>query len=569
MEANDVDLKELLLKPYIYYIPIYQRTYKWTKKECANLVKDLVQFSEKTSENLSKKYFMGTITCTHKKEKDENGFYPHQIIDGQQRLTTFTILYLALYLHIKERENKKTFKMKSKPIYEGLIHTSDDFGSLHKKIVHQMRDRADYESLFQSNPRNSRMKSNLKYFLNYLQDKEGNADKLLDALNRVNLIFIQLREGNENPQKIFETINSSGVKLTTSEQFKNLLLMSIHASKQEHVYKTYWEPMEKELGTKIDEFMFYYTTIHEGMITQKDLYRSFRSHVNESKLSRIEMIQQIHAYHKYYQMVKNATHRDSDIDKKLKFIKEFDYGVMTPMIMYLLYMLDQGRFEKKDALDSLHLMESFIVRRFLSGLHLEGLNDMLARVFKQEVFLSMEKKKERFTPFLSEFFRSKESNTGRFPKNGEVRNGLLNPLYANLRKKSALRAILLSLSNLETDISVLDRNLSIEHIMPQTLTLEWKEELGDEFERIHKQYLHTLCNMTLTAYNPRLSNHLFSIKKDISGGYDSSSLSLNRTLSQKQKWNEQEMLSYGEALIEKVITHWPYPSGRNIEKEEV
>lgn len=551
MQVRKLYLRDFLEGTNVFQIPLYQRKYKWTKKECSKLIKDLLNFSKKSNLNY---YFLGSIISFSNDLKNEDGFFEYKIVDGQQRLITFALLFKAIYDFIREREVRENFPVNSITIYKNTLHCLNDRDELKQKFFLHGSDQQYFDLLINDKSSDSNMYNNYLYFKNTLKKHSSSFKELFKAISNVNILLITLNEDQKNPHLIYETINSSGVPLTVNDLCKNLLLMNFEEKDQVFYFKEYWLPMEINLGGKFEVFIHHYIVTQIGEVVAKtEVYERFRnkSHELESK----ELLEDLFKKHSIYLNILNGTYPNKRIEKHLCFIKRFEYSVLNPLILETLSRFEDGIMTENQTIDLLLFLEGYIVRRFVCNTPAQGLNDTFSRVFKSF-------KKENITEDVLSYFSNRGNAGCSIPKDTTLKENILKPIYGTFKRNSILKAILLRIEETHFGEIPEHNNLTIEHIMPQTITERWKQELGEDCELTHKTYLNTICNLTLTGYNPELSNKSFFEKKTHNLGYKNSTLTLNQIISEYEEWNELSMNDYGVKIVEEIISIWPYTEWR-------
>ena len=550
-----------------YIIPVYQRNYDWKQKQCEQLFNDLIQIIKK--DRLT--HFFGSIVTS---SANKAGKSDYLVIDGQQRITTISILFTAMVNLIKsgiiipidsrlaEKIEKKFLvdeyqieerKLRLKPI-------KDDCISFDKLITNDPTEYVESSNITQ----------NYHYFESRIQKKEITIDELYEAISRLQIIDIYL-DKEDNPQLIFESLNSTGLDLTEGDKIRNFILMGLEATKQEEYYEKYWNKIEKCTAYNVSGFIRNYLTLIQKKIPNiNNVYFTFKEFVLEKmdigNATDCEIILKDMLY--YAQIYSRIiTSKVSSKDVISSILCRLNYIEMTVMYPFLLAMFgheQKGEITRKDIEESLKAIESFIFRRIICNYPSNSLNKIFCALDAEVMKIKESNLETTYSQILIYCLQNKKG-TADFPSDNEFINGLKERDIYHMFKK--YREYLFDrLENGETveRVNVIDmmenQDLTIEHIMPQTLSDEWKKELGQNYQQIQDEKLHTLVNLTLTGYNSKYSNNPYLYKKTCEGGFKYSGLNLNKILLDYDKWTEVEMKERFSYLTEKAKSLWPYPS---------
>ncbi|MCM3618456.1 DUF262 and DUF1524 domain-containing protein [Sutcliffiella horikoshii] len=380
---------------------------------------------------------------------------------------------------------------------------------------------------------------------------------LYHGMSKLIVVDISLDRDHDNPQLIFESLNSTGLDLSQADLIRNYILMKLETKEQEILYKSYWHPMEKGFGnfnesSLFDRFMRDYLTVKTGRIPNiKNVYADFKEYVSRQKeISIEEILKDIYQYSKYFVNLAFQSEKDKEIKDVLVDINSLKVDVSYPFLLEVYDDYTKGRVTKEDFIAILKLVEAYVFRRAICGVPTNSLNKTFATLGKEIV-------KEDYLQSVQAVFALKDSYR-RFPNNEEFMRELKVKDVYNFRNRNYL---LRKLENHKRKEIVDIESYTIEHIMPQNenVSIEWKKSLGENWEEIQKTYLHTLGNLTLTRYNSELSDKPFILKRDMEGGFGDSPLRLNRGLGKLEKWNEEEIVTRGNRLAELAVSVWSYP----------
>lgn len=556
MKATETNFLRFLQGSKQFIIPIYQRKYSWTLRQCKQLWSDIVRAVE--DENI-KGHFVGSVVYIEKGIYQISSVPQLLVIDGQQRMTTLTLLLLAL---ANASENSgKTFDMTKKKILNYYLVNNDEDGELYHKLILTQRDKDTLISLILGKQLpeefSQKIYENYHFFLDTIINSGIDLNKLYQGIQKLIVVDISLDRDHDNPQLIFESLNSTGLDLSQADLIRNFVLMKLEPKEQAELYNEYWYPMEKSFGdfndaTLFDRFVRDYLTMKTGRIPNiQEVYSTFKEHVHQYKdLSVEQIVQDIYRYSKHFVKIVFQKEKDKVINQALADINILKVDVSYPFLLEIYDDYDQQILSKDDFVNILKLVEAYIFRRSICGVPTNSLNKTFAT-------LSKEIDKVNYLESTTVVLLSKESQR-RFPKNEEFVQELVIKDVYNFRNRNYL---LRKLENFNRKEIVDIESYTIEHIMPQNpnLSQEWRQDLGEQWEEVHKVYLHTLGNLTLTRYNSELSDKSFQTKRDLEGGFADSPLRLNRELRNLDSWNMDEILKRAKRLADLALQVWEYP----------
>lgn len=544
-----------------FVIPIYQRVYSWEKEQCKQLWDDII----KTGGNDQiEGHFIGSIVFVH------DGIYTTNynellIIDGQQRLTTITLLFIALRDHLND-EDEFLEKFSCQKIQNRYLINSDEKGDKRFKLILSEPDRDTLLSLIDENRRKPsepslKIMENFKLFEEWIRKNTDKLETIFKGLDKLMVVEISLERGKDNPQLIFESMNSTGKDLTQTDLIRNYILMGLEPEKQKIFYKKYWRAMEEDFKqdeTLFNQFVRHYLTIKTREIPNiNKVYEAFKRYQQERGIETEALLQDLQKYCGYFCRIvfkkeddKNLNKEaDKDLNKALSFLVDLEMDVIYPLLLELYSDYKDGVLFKADFILIIALIESYICRRAVCGLGTNGLN---------KIFASFTKKinKDQYLESIKAHFLSLETTKGKFPKDSEFKNLFITIDFYNLKEK---KYFLERLENFDTKEPVNTKECTIEHIIPQTLTEEWKRDLGENFQAIHDKYLHTIGNLTLTGYNEKYSNNSFQEKRDMEKGFKQSPLKLNQSLRDLEVFGEEQIKKRANDLADWALKIWTYP----------
>lgn len=554
MKALESNFFRFLQGTKQFVIPIYQRTYSWTKEQCEQLWNDIIKAG--TDENTSG-HFIGAIVYIEKGIYQVSSVNQLLVIDGQQRLTTLSLLLLALanYYELKEGTADKT---KKKLLNYYLLNSEENDIQKYKLNLTQT-DKETYFSIIDGTepPRNysPRIVENYKYFEENIRKSKLEPDEILRGIQKLFIVDVSLDRNYDNPQLIFESLNSTGLDLSQADLIRNFILMGQEPKAQEELYKKYWLPMEQNYGYEysayFDRFMRDFLTIKTGSIpTMRDVYKEFKKYLmNLNHKPMNEIVKEIKYYSDIYVAIAFARSDDKEINEAFNDIIELKVEVSYPFLIQVFSDYLNNIIDKKSFIEILRTVESYVFRRAVVGIPTNSLNKTFANLYKEI----------NKDDYLNSFYAAMllKDSYRRFPTDEEFKEEFVIKDFYNFRNRNYL---LRKLENFDRKEKVQIEEYTIEHIMPQNknLSKEWREMLGENWETVHKKYLHTIGNLTLTRYNPELSDKSFIEKREMKGGFKDSPIRLNSDLARLDRWSEKEIIKRSNDLAEKAIKIFAY-----------
>ncbi len=539
-----------------FVIPVYQRNYDWRQKHCEQLFNDLINISKS-----NQTHFLGSVVSIYHDDGDDREYL---IIDGQQRITTISLLLLAIYkLLDKKILNAKVDKDQIKNEY--LINKySKEEKKIRLKPIKD--DKSAFACLFNNEEDyilDSNITTNYKYFFERIKEEKISLDNLFSAIKKLLIVEIELKNGEDDPQLIFESLNSTGLDLTEADKVRNFVLMKESPQNQNILYENFWNKIEKNTGFNVSNFIRDYLTFKERKIPNKsEVYLSFKNYVQINVLKTEKLLEDLLKYSQYYKIISFSNDDNEDINKILYRINNLETVVMYPFLLEVYDDFNNQIIDLK-ALESILLtLESYIFRRLVCDVPTNALNKIFMILGKE--IKKHEDYKENYVDIFTYILLNKKS-TQRFPRDEEFETSITTRDVYNFKSKNRIH-LLERLENHDNKEEVKIEELitlnilNIEHIMPQTLTKNWKDEIGDDWEKTHEKYLHTLGNVTLTGYNSKMSNKLFCEKRDMEHGFRESRLSLNKDLQMISCWNEEAIRKRAEKLKNIALNIWKLPA---------
>ncbi|GAA8306360.1 DUF262 and DUF1524 domain-containing protein [Helicobacter pylori] len=537
-------------------IPIYQRLYSWEKEQCKQLWDDIIKIG---GNDKMDGHFIGSILyvldgITH----SDNALL---IIDGQQRLTTITLLLTALRDHLNDEDKRKE-------IEDHYLINSDKDGDKKFRLILSESDRDTLLSLIDKDRRkpsepSSKIVENFKLFEEWIRKNTNKLETIFKGLEKLMIVEIALEKEKDDPQLIFESMNSKGIELTQTDLIRNYIIMETEAEKQEGFYNKYWRAMEEDFKQNekwFDRFVRHYLTIKTREIPNiNKVYVAFKHYQQERGIETEALLQDLQKYCGYFCQIVFKKEADKDLNKALGFLVDLEMDVIYPLLLELYSDYSDGVLSKQDFIPIIALIESYLFRRAVCGLGTNSLN----KVFPS--FTKHIQKDEYFKSLKAHFSYLTEKQ--RFPNNDEFKDCFITiDFYKKFKKKT--KCFLERLENFgDTKEPVDTQKCTTEHIMPQKLTEEteeWKKDLGENFQEIHDKYLHTIGNLTLTGYNSDYRNKSFQEKQGMEKGFKNSPLRLNKSLGGLESFGEKEIEKRASDLADWALKIWTYP---NLEAE--
>ncbi len=533
-------------------IPIYQRLYSWEKKQCKQLWDDIIKIGGDDKMN---GHFIGSILYVLDGIKHSDNTL--LIIDGQQRLTTITLLLTALRDHLND-------EVKRKEIEDHYLINSDKDGDKKFRLILSESDKDTLLSLIDKDRRKPSEPS-LKIVENFKLFEEwvSNTDKLetiFKGLEKLTIVWIALTKEKDDPQLIFESMNSKGMELAQTDLIRNYIVMETEIEKREGFYNKYWRAMEENFKQNekqdkklFDRFVRHYLTIKTREIPNiNKVYAGFKDYQQKEGIEIEDLLKDLQKYCGYFCQIKFKKEADEGLKNALGFLVDLDMDVVYPLLLELYSDYSDGVLSKQDFIPIIALTESYLVRIAVRG-GTNGLNKLFASFAKHI-------QKDEYFESLKAHFGSLTNNQ-KFPNDDEFKDRLITVAFYNKFKKKT-KCFLERLENFGKDTKepVDTQKCNIEHIMPQTLTPEWQRDLGENFQAIHDKYLHTIGNLTLTGYNQEYSNKSFQEKRGMEKGFKDSPLRLNKGLRDLKSFGEEEIKKRASDLADLALKIWTYPN---------
>lgn len=573
MKGYAKPLLEIICGPQIQFvIPVYQRNYDWLIDNCDQLFSDLVKLSR--SNRCS--HFFGSIVTS-----SADSSYNRLVIDGQQRLTTISLLLLAGIKAVKDGAIEISEESKIDEAYEVFLKAKFCNSERKIKLVPIENDRIAYDKIFNeedSFDEDSKVTRNYRHFYDLLTRKPQalSFDQLLDTIKRLQIISIEL-DSDDDAQLIFESLNSTGLALTEADKIRNYLLMSLTPEEQQMCFKNYWQNIEQATEDQPTKFLRDYLTIQQQLqrpVRQSNIYYEWKKYMDghERKEELVKMLDYAH----YYQQVTEAKLSTAKLSEKMRHICNIETDVTNVFFIQFLRYASANSLSEDEIFKVIDLVENYLARRIVCNMPGNALTQVFCALHK-DVLKSIEEYSSAnvelgnsYSDILAYHIMRRDGNYQlprdmQFVESIKTRDAyhMLKPFQIFLFERLE-NSVYGEYNDVATDMK--KKDATIEHIMPQTLNGDWKAMLGDNFEEIQDKYLHTFANLTLTGINSELSNKPFEIKRDgkkigneIYPGYKNSKYRLTKNVTLCDKWTEIELQNRCNEIVATFLRLYPLP----------
>jgi uncharacterized protein with ParB-like and HNH nuclease domain/predicted transport protein len=562
MKAVDTSLLTLLKKTPQFVVPIYQRLYSWNQPECGQLWHDIIRAGAHSTLGA---HFTGSIVYVTKNAATVTAAEPSLIIDGQQRVTTVSIILAALAQKLSQipGDNQEVYDgFSPKKIRERYLMDPNEDGDRRFKLLLSEGDREALKAVFVGSDiepfADSKVVANYKYFLGKIEELDLELDLICKGLEKLVVVDVSLERGVDNPQLVFEAMNSTGKKLSQADLIRNFMLMDLDQAAQTDIYVKYWRPMEKLFAIveeeQFDSFVRHYLTIRTGNIPRiGDVYEEFKDYFYktiESGMSSQEIASDLYLSATQYSKIALGQEQDKELAAIFLELEQVKADVVLPFVLRIYQDFASKLIEKDTLVQILKLVISYVFRRVVCKIPTNSMNKTFASLYEFiDLGQYLESVQAQF--LLLQSYR-------RLPTDQEFVEALKSSDLYNFRRRSYL---LRKLENFGRKEPVSIEEYTIEHILPQnpSLSPEWQAELGEQWQEIQERYLHTLGNLTLTGYNSEYSDNPFLVKRDMKGGFFESPLRLNAGIGKLDKWSLAQIEARAERLSKEALSIWVSP----------
>jgi uncharacterized protein with ParB-like and HNH nuclease domain/predicted transport protein len=552
MKAQDLQFTQLLEGSKQFIIPIFQRTYSWERGHCEQLWDDIVRVGKNPELN---SHFIGS--AVYIPETNVDAAIPRWlVIDGQQRITTMTLLLIALKRRLEAESIEEP--VSAAQVDDLYLRNRYGKGEASYRVLLTRTDKETLQNLVDEKDPGDEASHRIMENFEFFSEQIAKADlgDVWKGIKKLMIVDVCLQQGIDNPQMIFESMNSTGKALTQADLIRNFVLMGLQHDLQTRLYEDYWRPMEVEFGaenytSEFDEFMRYYLVITTGNVRLRrgDVYDEFKIYSRKHEVE--DLLASLREFATYFCRIALGNEKDKDLAEAFHDIRELRADVCYPMLMELYQDFRHDLLAHGEFLTILRMVESYVFRRAICDIPTNSLRQTFATFMRQV-------KKDRYVESVKAVFLLLPSYR-RFPSDDEfVRQIQIRNLYKFNRRSYWLRRF----ENHGRKERVPVQDYTIEHIMPQNddLSPTWRADLGDDWQRVHEQHLHTLGNLTLTGYNSEYSDRPFAEKRDMAGGFKDSPLKLNQGLGACEMWTEAAMRERGGRLAKEAAGIWQAPT---------
>ena len=559
MKATEANLLAFIKRSPQFVIPIYQRTYSWTDKECRQLWEDILRTG--ANEDISA-HFVGSVVYIERGLYQVSSQSSLLVIDGQQRLTTITLLITAL-ANALEGGGEPFDGFSQRKLRNFYLLNPEEEGEQHFKLILSQTDKTSLISILNQTelPKDYsiRVTENFKLFEQLLNERKDDLVTVCKGLAKLVVVDIALTRDRDNPQLIFESMNSTGRELSQADLIRNYILMGLEPKLQTKLYEQYWRPMEIEFGqeayvTNFDGFMRYFLTVKTGTLPNVgEVYNTFKQHAQSPQVAEAgveSLVADIRNYARYFCAMTLGAEPNAALKIAFQDLRELKVDVAYPFLMELYRDYDLKLLSQADFLTAVRLVESYVFRRVICAIPTNSMNKTFAtfgKALDKDAYLESIQAHLLLLPSYR-----------RFPSDEEFKRAFQTKDLYKFRSRSYW---LRRLENHQRKERVSIDEYTIEHILPQNenISLAWKEALGEDWQRIHQTYLHTLGNLTLTGYNSEYSDKAFTAKRDMKGGFKESPLKLNQGLGAIEQWDETAIRHRADLLSTMALGVWIAP----------
>lgn len=563
MKANELPINNFLQVPNVQFvIPVYQRNYDWSTNECKQLVNDIISVEKENRGT----HFIGSIVFIHEGTYSTSEVRELVIIDGQQRLTTINILYVALYRFAQEHG----FEQESNMLYNMFLVNQYVQNEASKLKLKQTDNNFRAFSAIMNGTENqfasySNVIENYIFFKDVIT--ENNFYNILNGIKRLIFVEISLERGKDDPQRIFESLNSTGLDLSQSDLIRNFILMDVEPQEQNIIFNTIWNPIEENARdlTKqqslVSDYIRDYLTLKNKKIPNKNkVYLEFKNLYNnissDTFYQELENIKSLSIHYK--KLLNPQTVSDNNLRKELEYIARLEINVAFPFLLQVFEDTENGIITQSTLIEILQLIQSFIWRRFVVGSPTNALN---------KIFMSLYSEID-----IEDYYNSlalalvKKKGSVKFPTNEDIKTALKDKDLYNIKSKNRNYMFeLLENHNNREYVDTSNENITIEHIFPRNPNEDWSKSLSKEDIFLFKEkFLNTIGNLTLSGNNGALSNKSFIVKKEMNinngeQGYKFSRLWLNDYLKSINNWNVETYNDRLDLIFNRFLLIWKYP----------
>lgn len=543
-----------------FIIPLYQRNYDWKEENCEQLFQDLMKLHQSNRKN----HFFGSIVSSIR-----SGTEDRYIIDGQQRITTVSLMLIAMV----NAKNNGLIDATDTKLAEKIFkrYLVDEYQEDERKVKLKpiKKDMQAFDTLLyrpkEQYIKESNVTRNYEFFYDKVIHCGLTVDELFDTIKKLEVINIRLDE-DDDPQLIFESLNSTGLDLSEADKIRNYLLMSLTPTEQDDLYTRFWNPIEEKTKYDPSSFVRDYLTMKQGKIGRIDkIYFIFKEYAESLGTDRAVLLEDMYRYACIYNQIDCAHIGSEKLNRKLNQLRTLDSNIAYPFFMAFFDYTSKVGMSEDEIYRVIDVIEAYWARRIICNLPSNVLNKVFATLHRD--ILNHISKSDGTAAYIDVlvYVLLKKGRSSVFPSDEEIAGDFTTRQVYKMPVNQRM-FILERMENRDNnerhDVvkELTEKNITIEHIMPQTLSNKWKRALGDDWERVHQQYLHTMANITLTGYNSQYSNLTFAEKRDMEKGFKESAFRLNNYVKGCEQWTETELKERQQELLNVFMKLWPKPA---------
>lgn len=561
MKAGEEKFVDIIKKEVQFKVPIYQRLYDWRFEHCQTLMEDIERLLINPKIPI---HFMGSIVYIDEKGQSRIGSTQEVlIIDGQQRIATFALIFIILEKFAKDKE--KNVELARKIRNNCLVNEYSKLENKNKLILTKRDNEVflellggkdfDYNDIQVNTSNLVRNYVSIKHMIEGLLN-DFSVEEIYIILNKIMVVDVCLYHDIDNPQQIFESLNATGKSLTYGDLIRNFILMNMTNDQQIKIYNSYWYPMESILGDVLTYFLTNYLYMKKGTSTNiKDLYKEFKTFFYNNYSHETEKLAtELLKYTKYFIALNYTKDDNAKVNEALSNLNRLRVYSHYPLMLNIFNEYKEGRLETNDFIEIINVIESFLFRRGICSVPTNSLNPIFRTTWNKL-------DKNNLKKSLTEELKSGVGNK-RWPDDNDFKNNLISSsLYYN----PFIHILLEGLEKYDNKEANKDfSSLTVEHVLPQTnndaeqLSEDWKKMLGSNYKEIRNKWVHTLGNLTLTGYNPEYWAKSFDEKTNMKNGYIDSGLRLNKQIAEYSKWDEASITDRAQKLTKIAVTRWSF-----------
>ena len=556
-----------------FVIPVYQRPYSWDEEQCEQLWDDILYVGSRPQD----RHFTGSVVWVQDGTFSASGIQPMLLIDGQQRITTLSLIIAALADYSRKNPEEALHFSYNEIMQRGYLVDTFRQGEDRHKLTLTRGDEKTLESIvenlvdpdFSIDEESAKLIENYEFFRKRIEAMED-PNVVWDGIQRLDVVSISLDANQDNPQLIFESMNSTGKDLSSADLIRNFVLMGLPKEKQDALYLNHWRNIELTLGadsyeTTFDEFLRNYLTVLYAPepLVRRDIYHIFKRHVYDRGYDKddriVELLREMEKFATYYACITRGTETDPERARVLANLRRLDVTVVNPLLLSLYDDYDQGAFDDEGFLRMLNLVESYVFRRSICDVATNSLNKFLPSVIAK--LNKVQDEGEDYVEAFESLFFLESGTARRFPDNAEFFNALTTRDAYHYRRSLYLLANLENMHHPKDPMNLWDGNFTIEHVMPQNALSApgWKKDVEDMDEETFSTLLNNLGNLTLSAYNSELSDDSFQDKKQrYVGGYGKDYLVISDAMRKEGVWGKAQITDRAKELAHEAEKRWGY-----------